>query len=232
MRLPQVRSESYLLVCAKGGGLRDWERRCYSELSWGDILHTDLVHLSRTCHFQRRGRRKRTRSCWSSLTVKVWMNSKSRSLWTNKEDMKRKILWAALCQMKCVTRTWIIDSVRGKQKGAETLHRCIEWNVYHVFCTSEWFEICCTTTGILLCVYFSLRKCLIKLCVERMKIKLVVLLNLNVHRWGKGKTTLKGNGDLIKQCGTFEKNKSCTLTCCNNSSALNVCSLLRKVCTL
>lgn len=33
VRLPQVRSESYLLVCAKGGGLRDWERRCYSELS-------------------------------------------------------------------------------------------------------------------------------------------------------------------------------------------------------
>ncbi|XP_069021158.1 myotonin-protein kinase isoform X2 [Embiotoca jacksoni] len=33
VRLPQVRSESYLLVCAKGGVLQGWERPCYTELS-------------------------------------------------------------------------------------------------------------------------------------------------------------------------------------------------------
>ncbi|XP_028277452.1 myotonin-protein kinase isoform X5 [Parambassis ranga] len=33
VRLPQVMSESYLLVCAEGGQLQAWERHCYSELS-------------------------------------------------------------------------------------------------------------------------------------------------------------------------------------------------------
>ncbi|XP_060911711.1 myotonin-protein kinase [Labrus mixtus] len=33
VRLPQVKSESYLLVCAEGGELQAWERQCYTELS-------------------------------------------------------------------------------------------------------------------------------------------------------------------------------------------------------
>ncbi|KAL3042188.1 hypothetical protein OYC64_020188 [Pagothenia borchgrevinki] len=33
VRLPQVTSESYLLVCAKGGELQAWQRTCYTELS-------------------------------------------------------------------------------------------------------------------------------------------------------------------------------------------------------
>ncbi|XP_045896129.1 myotonin-protein kinase isoform X2 [Micropterus dolomieu] len=33
VRLPQVTSESYLLVCAEGGEVQAWERHCYSELS-------------------------------------------------------------------------------------------------------------------------------------------------------------------------------------------------------
>uniref|UniRef100_UPI0037E86C93 myotonin-protein kinase n=1 Tax=Semicossyphus pulcher TaxID=241346 RepID=UPI0037E86C93 len=33
VRLPQVRSESYLLVCAEGGELQAWERHSYTELS-------------------------------------------------------------------------------------------------------------------------------------------------------------------------------------------------------
>ncbi|XP_037605465.1 myotonin-protein kinase isoform X2 [Sebastes umbrosus] len=33
VRLPQVKSESYLLVCAEGGELQAWERHCYTELS-------------------------------------------------------------------------------------------------------------------------------------------------------------------------------------------------------
>ncbi|XP_042288078.1 myotonin-protein kinase isoform X1 [Thunnus albacares] len=33
VRLPQVRSESYLLVCAEGGELQAWERQCHTELS-------------------------------------------------------------------------------------------------------------------------------------------------------------------------------------------------------
>ncbi|XP_019131738.1 myotonin-protein kinase isoform X2 [Larimichthys crocea] len=33
VRLPQVRSESYLLVCAEGGELLAWQRHCYTELS-------------------------------------------------------------------------------------------------------------------------------------------------------------------------------------------------------
>lgn len=33
VRLPQVRSESYLLVCAEGVELSAWRRNCYSELS-------------------------------------------------------------------------------------------------------------------------------------------------------------------------------------------------------
>uniref|UniRef100_A0A3P8SYD5 non-specific serine/threonine protein kinase n=1 Tax=Amphiprion percula TaxID=161767 RepID=A0A3P8SYD5_AMPPE len=33
VRLPQVRSESYLLVCAEGGELQAWERHCCTELS-------------------------------------------------------------------------------------------------------------------------------------------------------------------------------------------------------
>lgn len=33
MRLPQVRSESYLLVCAEGVELSAWRRSRYSELS-------------------------------------------------------------------------------------------------------------------------------------------------------------------------------------------------------
>ncbi|XP_034034693.1 myotonin-protein kinase isoform X2 [Thalassophryne amazonica] len=33
VRLPQVRNESYLLVCAEGGELQAWERNCYAELS-------------------------------------------------------------------------------------------------------------------------------------------------------------------------------------------------------
>ncbi|XP_053187402.1 myotonin-protein kinase [Scomber japonicus] len=33
VRLPQVRSESYLLVCAEGGELQAWERQSYTELS-------------------------------------------------------------------------------------------------------------------------------------------------------------------------------------------------------
>ncbi|KAK5859217.1 hypothetical protein PBY51_003299 [Eleginops maclovinus] len=33
VRLPQVTSESYLLVCAKGGELQAWQRHCYTELS-------------------------------------------------------------------------------------------------------------------------------------------------------------------------------------------------------
>ncbi|TKS83832.1 hypothetical protein D9C73_017973 [Collichthys lucidus] len=33
VRLPQVRSESYLLVCAGGGELLAWQRHCYTELS-------------------------------------------------------------------------------------------------------------------------------------------------------------------------------------------------------
>ncbi|XP_039634254.1 myotonin-protein kinase isoform X3 [Perca fluviatilis] len=33
VRLPQVKSESYLLVCAEGGALQAWKRRCYTELS-------------------------------------------------------------------------------------------------------------------------------------------------------------------------------------------------------
>ncbi|XP_029924271.1 myotonin-protein kinase [Myripristis murdjan] len=33
VRLPQVRSESYLLVCAEGGELQAWERQCSTELS-------------------------------------------------------------------------------------------------------------------------------------------------------------------------------------------------------
>ncbi|XP_059206969.1 myotonin-protein kinase [Centropristis striata] len=33
VRLPQVKSESYLLVCAEGGELQVWERNCFTELS-------------------------------------------------------------------------------------------------------------------------------------------------------------------------------------------------------
>uniref|UniRef100_A0A8P4GJ15 non-specific serine/threonine protein kinase n=1 Tax=Dicentrarchus labrax TaxID=13489 RepID=A0A8P4GJ15_DICLA len=33
VRLPQVKSESYLLVCAKGGELQAWERHCCTEIS-------------------------------------------------------------------------------------------------------------------------------------------------------------------------------------------------------
>ncbi|KAM4619719.1 myotonin-protein kinase [Polymixia lowei] len=33
VRLPQVSSESYLLVCAEGGELQAWKRHCYTELS-------------------------------------------------------------------------------------------------------------------------------------------------------------------------------------------------------
>ncbi|KAM7398688.1 hypothetical protein PAMA_006543 [Pampus argenteus] len=33
VHLPQVRSESYLLVCAEGGELQAWQRHCYTELS-------------------------------------------------------------------------------------------------------------------------------------------------------------------------------------------------------
>ncbi|XP_032367794.1 myotonin-protein kinase isoform X2 [Etheostoma spectabile] len=33
VRLPQVKSESYLLVCSEGGTLQAWKRQCYTELS-------------------------------------------------------------------------------------------------------------------------------------------------------------------------------------------------------
>ncbi|XP_035846824.1 myotonin-protein kinase isoform X4 [Sander lucioperca] len=33
VHLPQVKSESYLLVCAEGGALQAWKRQCYTELS-------------------------------------------------------------------------------------------------------------------------------------------------------------------------------------------------------